>query len=173
MPRGMRMSAIDKRPLDGPVFVGTLGLAGDEQAERRFHGGPLKAVYVYALEDLAWWSEQLGRSLPPGFIGENVTTAEIDVNGLRAGDELHIGAVILRATEPRVPCAKLTARIGVVGFERRFGQAARTGVYCAVAAEGSIAVGDAIAIVRAGAGPDIRTLVAAQYRGVSDRHSPS
>jgi MOSC domain-containing protein YiiM len=144
----MRTSAIDKRAVDGAVFIGVLGLAGDEQADHRYHGGPLKAVYLYASEDLAWWSEQLGTPLAPGFIGENLTTADIDLNALRPGDELHVGDVVLRVTEPRDPCTKLAARVGQsAAFVKRFGQAARTGVYCSVLRTGSVRAGDAIAVV--------------------------
>lgn len=159
----MSASAIDKRPASGRIFVGPLGLDGDEQHERRFHGGPAKAVYAYAAEDLAWWSEQLGRTLPPGFIGENLTTEGIDLNALRAGDELHAGEVVLRVTEPRDPCAKLAARVGERDFVKRFGRAQRTGVYCAVERVGTLAAGDAIGVAHRGAGPTIREQVAATY----------
>ena len=164
MPRGLRWSAIDKLPVNEPVYVGTLGLAGDEQAERRFHGGPRKAVYAYATEDLAWWSAELGRPLLPGFIGENLTTAGLDLNGLRVDDEMHAGEIVLRVTEPRDPCAKLAARIGLPGFEKRFGRAQRTGVYCSVVRAGIIRCGDAIAVVcAASGGPTIREIVAATF----------
>lgn len=164
MPRGMRSSAIDKQPVHEPVGIGPLGLAGDEQAERRFHGGPSKAVYVYAGEDLAWWSAQLRRPIPPGFIGENLTTEGIDLNALRVGDELHVGEVVLRITEPRDPCAKLAARIGLSGFEKRFGQARRTGVYCSVVRAGTVTTGDPITVVRRkGTGPSIGEIAGARY----------
>ena len=68
-------SAIDKRPATGPVAVGALGLAGDEQADAANHGGSAKAVYAYAREDLDWWAEQLGRELRSGSFGENITTS--------------------------------------------------------------------------------------------------
>ena len=54
------MSAIYKEPVDGPVRVEGVNLAGDDQADRRVHGGPDKAVYAYAREDADWWAEQLG-----------------------------------------------------------------------------------------------------------------
>ena len=73
-------SAIDKRPVAGPVAVSLLGLDGDECADQEFHGGFEQAVYAYAREDLDWWTEQLSRELPSGMFGENVTTAGIDVS---------------------------------------------------------------------------------------------
>jgi MOSC domain-containing protein YiiM len=166
---GLRSSAIDKQPAGDPVAIGPLGLAGDEQAEKRFHGGPRKAVYAYALEDLAWWSAELGRPLPPGFIGENLTTAGIDLNALHVDDELHVGEVVLRVTEPRDPCAKLAARIGLRGFEKRFGRAARTGVYCSVVVAGTVRAGDPVTVVAAAnGGSSIRELVRARYGEMED-----
>jgi len=169
MPRGSRSSAIDKQPVAGPVAIDELGLDGDEQFERRFHGGLTKAVYAYASEDLAWWSAQLGLPLEPGFIGENLTTAGVDLNGLHPGDELHAGTVVLRVTGPRDPCAKLAARVGVRGFGRAFGRAGRTGVYCAVLRPGCVRCGDSIAIANgARSGLSIRALVAAKYGTAPD-----
>jgi MOSC domain-containing protein YiiM len=162
--RGMRSSAIDKRPVSEPVFVGPLGLAGDEQAQRRIHGGPVKAVYVYASEDLAWWSAELGRPIEPGFIGENLTTAGIDLHALWPGDELHAAEVILRVTQPRDPCANLAARIGIAGFEKRFGRAGRTGVYCAVVRDGHVSRGEPLAVAAGGEpGPSIREILSETY----------
>lgn len=73
-----RWTAIDKRPVAGRVDVGQLGLVGDQQCDERHHGGPDKAVYAYASEDAAWWAEELGREIPPGLFGENLTTVGLD-----------------------------------------------------------------------------------------------
>src|ERR1035437_1809277 len=79
----LRRTAIDKRPAAGPVRVGRLGVAGDEQVDKENHGGYEQALYVYAREDLDWWVERLGRELPDGMFGENITTAGLDVSGAR------------------------------------------------------------------------------------------
>ena len=52
-------TSIWKDPVAGRVRVGHLNLAGDDQADRRFHGGADKAVYAYAGEDYDWWAEEL------------------------------------------------------------------------------------------------------------------
>ena len=60
-----RTTAIWKLPVSGRVAVRGVNLAGDDQADRRAHGGPDKAVYAYAREDYAWWSASLiERSIP-------------------------------------------------------------------------------------------------------------
>ena len=59
-------SAIWKRPLAGRHRVAGVNLDGDDQADRRVHGGPTKSVYAYAVEDYAWWEAELDRNLEPG-----------------------------------------------------------------------------------------------------------
>ncbi|HEX8933834.1 MAG TPA: MOSC domain-containing protein, partial [Pseudonocardiaceae bacterium] len=49
-----------KDPVAGRVAVQGINVAGDEQSDRSVHGGPDKAVYAYAQEDLGWWSDRLG-----------------------------------------------------------------------------------------------------------------
>src|ERR687898_2236693 len=81
-----RVTAIDKRPLAGPVRIGRYGVGADVQADRKHHGGLDKALYAYAQEDAAFWEGELGRELAPGFFGENLRTTGIDVNAARVGE---------------------------------------------------------------------------------------
>src|SRR3954452_1076040 len=100
------MSSIGKAPVTGRVRVEGVNVAGDDQADRRVHGGPDKAVYAYASEDTAWWAEELGRELGRGMFGENRTTAGVDVSGAVIGEVWRIGPVTLQVAQPRLPCAK-------------------------------------------------------------------
>ncbi|MBO9598023.1 MAG: MOSC domain-containing protein, partial [Cohnella sp.] len=70
-------SGINKSAIDGPVTLGKLGLAGDEQADLVFHGGPDKAVCVYLHNHYPHWEQVLGRSLPYGSFGENFTALDL------------------------------------------------------------------------------------------------
>ena len=140
-------SAIGKTPVEGPVAVRGVNLEGDDQADRSVHGGPDQAVYAYASEDIAYWSEQLGRELPAGTFGENLTVAGLDVSGVRIGERWRIGTVELRVTGPRIPCFKLEARIGERGFQKAFLHAGRPGAYFAIAREGELQAGDAVEIL--------------------------
>ncbi len=140
-------SAIVKAPVSGPVAARGVNLEGDDQADRRVHGGPEQAVYAYAGEDTAWWSEQLGRPLGPGVFGENLTLAEVDVSGARIGERWRIGTVELRVAGPRVPCFKLGTIMGDQRFLRAFLHAGRPGAYLAIAEEGELEAGDAVEIV--------------------------
>ena len=140
-------SAIVKAPVEGPVAVRGVNLAGDDQADRSVHGGPDQAVYAYASEDEAFWSDVIGRDLPPGTFGENLTLTGVDVSGARIGERWRIGSAVLRVAGPRVPCYKLEARIGVRGFQRQFLHAGRPGAYLAIAEEGELQAGNAVEIV--------------------------
>jgi MOSC domain-containing protein YiiM len=143
-------SAIVKAPVEGPVAVRGVNLEGDDQADRSVHGGPDQAVYAYASEDIAFWSDVTGLDLGGGWgriFGENLTTAGIDVSGARIGERWRIGTVELRITGPRIPCFKLEARIRVRGFQKQFLHAGRPGAYFAIAEEGELRAGDAVEVV--------------------------
>ena len=108
-PRGPIETAIDKRPVPGRLDVGRLGVAGDRQVDRKHHGGPDKAVYAYAEEDVARWADELGRELPPGTFGENLRTRGLDVTGALVGERWRIGSdgLVVEVTQPRIPCATI------------------------------------------------------------------
>jgi len=121
----MKLTGIDKRPVEGPVMVkaprargmGMVGLAGDRVYDVRNHGGPDMAVYAYAREDLDFWAAELGRPLRDGVFGENLTTEGADVNGALIGERWRIGtAVVLEASLPRVPCGTFQGWLAQCGL---------------------------------------------------------
>lgn len=140
-------SAIDKRAVLGSVDVRTLGVAGDEQADRKHHGGVDKAVYAYANESTAAWEAALGRSLWPGAFGENLTTVGLDVDGAVIGETWAVGSVVLQVRQPRIPCRVLELFHDRPGLQREFVAAARPGAYLAVLQEGSLRAGDALRVL--------------------------
>jgi MOSC domain-containing protein YiiM len=140
-------TAIWKSPVEGRVRVAGVNLDGDDQADRTVHGGPEKAVYAYASEDLAWWTAELGRPVGPGTFGENLTTAGLDLAAAVVGQRLAVGSAILEVTQPRIPCYKLGIRMGDPRFPRRFAHAARPGAYFRIVMPGDIAAGDAIRVL--------------------------
>jgi MOSC domain-containing protein YiiM len=135
-------TAIGKRPVAGPVDVHALSLAGDQQADHRYHGGPDRAIYAYASEDYDWWSERVGRPLAPGLFGENLTLRGVDVSGARIGERWHIGTTVVQVTAPRTPCSKLAYVMDDPLFVKAFGIALRPGAYLRVIERGTIAAGD-------------------------------
>lgn len=140
-------SAIWKNPVTGRIAVRGVNLDGDEQADRRAHGGPDKAVYAYAIEDTRWWEKQIGRPLSYGNFGENLTTQGIDVNDALIGEHWKIGSTVLEVSEPRVPCWRLGVRMNDKLFPRRFTEALRPGSYLRIVVEGDVGAGDEIRII--------------------------
>ncbi|MBT0770824.1 MOSC domain-containing protein [Kineosporia sp. J2-2] len=147
---GPPQTAIDKRPVAGPVELGPLGLAGDTQVDRKFHGGPGKAVYAYADEDAEWWSGELGREIGPGLFGENLRTSGIDVTGAEIGERWAIGSdgsqVLVEVTSARTPCRTFAERMGEKGWVRRYTRVNRPGAYLKVLRPGPVRAGDQVRV---------------------------
>jgi MOSC domain-containing protein YiiM len=147
-------TAIDKRAVSRRVRVrpatdGGVGLDGDRVVDVRHHGGADQAVYAYAVEDLRWWAGALGRELPPGTFGENLTTEELDVSGALIGERWQVGGtgVVLEVTYPRIPCATFQGRMGEPAWVRRFTERGAPGAYLRVVAEGDVGAGDHVEVV--------------------------
>jgi len=143
----LKRTAIDKRPVPVPVDVGRLGLAGDEQIDKPDHGGYEQALYAYAREDLDWWVEQLGRELPGGSFGENITTAGLDITGALIGEVWQLGSAVVQVTSPRIPCVVFAGWLDERQWVKRFADARRPGAYLRVLTEGRVGPGDPVAIL--------------------------
>jgi MOSC domain-containing protein YiiM len=152
------MSAIGKTTVTGPVAVGLLGLAGDEQADLSVHGGLDKAVYAFPLEHLAYWQQQrVARSvslfeetdetLPPGFVGENLSLTGLREDAVYIGDRLHFADCVLRVTQPREPCGKFNAVMGYAQAARDMVQSSCCGFYLAVERLGTLQSGETFELV--------------------------
>jgi MOSC domain-containing protein YiiM len=140
-------SAISKLAVNGQVAVGTLGLDGDECADKQDHGGVDQAIYVYGREDLDWWTEQLGRELRDGMFGENVTTAGIDVSAALIGETWQLGSAVVQVTSPRIPCVTFQSWLDEPHWVKRFAAAGRPGAYLRVLTEGTITAGDELSVL--------------------------
>ena len=137
-------TAIWKQPVEGRVAVRGINLDGDEQADRSVHGGPDKAVYAYASEEIRAWETELRHGLGAAPFGENLTTNGLDVSGALVGERWRIGTTVLEVVQPRLPCYKLGLRIGDPAFVRRFAHASRPGAYLRIIEEGELGAGDTI-----------------------------
>jgi MOSC domain-containing protein YiiM len=151
------ITGIDKRPFDGPVLVrapgpkGTglgSGLVGDRTCDMENHGGDDQAVYAYAREDLDLWETELGRTLPGGVFGENLTTSDVDVSGALIGERWRVGAeVVLEVAIPRIPCGTFAHWMDEPSWAKRFTMLARPGAYLRVVVPGEVRAGDPITVV--------------------------
>ena len=141
------MSAIDKRPVDGPVSVHRLGLAGDVQVDHKHHGGPRAGRLRVRREDMATWAERLGRALPPGSFGENLTLSGLDVTEARIGERWRIGTVTLEVGDVRIPCNTFQTWLQEAGWVRRFTAEGRPGAYLRVIEQGTLQAGDQVEVI--------------------------
>jgi Uncharacterized protein conserved in bacteria len=145
---GLQRSAggVPKRPVERAV-VRVGGMEGDKQANRRFHGGPDRALCLYAQERLDALAAQ-GHPVGRGTLGENVTIAGLCWNEVRPGSRLRLGAVEVEVTGYASPCAKIAFGFAD-GSSARVGQRSNPGwsrVYVRIVAEGEVAVGDPVTL---------------------------
>ncbi|MEW2166861.1 MOSC domain-containing protein [Streptomyces sp. NPDC007084] len=167
------VTGIDKRPVQGPLRVSApgpkgvagSGVAGDTVCDLRHHGGDHQAVYTVAREDLDDWERELGRPLPNGAFGENLTTRGLDVSGARIGERWRIGSeVVLEVTSGRIPCRTFQEHLGEKGWVKRFTLRGAPGAYLRVVVPGEISAGDRVEIVHR---PAHEVTVAVQFRAVT------
>jgi len=142
------MSSIVKDPVEGRVRATGANLEGDRQADLTVHGGADKAVYVYAIEDIAWWAQALERpEVEPSWFGENLTTEGLDVSHSVVGERWRIGEAEFEVSQPRLPCAKLGIRFGDGRMVKAFARASRPGAYLRILVEGTVGAGDPIELL--------------------------
>jgi MOSC domain-containing protein YiiM len=142
-------TGIFKRPSPARVAVSEQGLADDVVVDTANHGGADQAMYLYSLEDYAWWSAELQKEVLPSTFGENVTLSSFGEAPLKIGDRLQLNDVLVEVTAPRIPCAKLAAKMADPGFIKRFARARRPGVYVRVLKTGTVQVGDPVQLLPA------------------------
>lgn len=147
-PKGVP-SAIDKLAVTGPVMARAEGLEGDEQGDRRSHGGPDKAVHAYPAAHYARWRKELpdraGRLRPGGF-GENLVVDGATEADICLGDRFRVGAVLLEVSQGRQPCWKLNLRFDRPDMARRVQASGRTGWYFRVIEPGVLRAGDPVGL---------------------------
>ena len=144
------MTAIGKTVASGPVAVGALGLAGDEQADLLVHGGLSKAVYAYPSEHLPFWQTVRAQArvspwdeaIVPGLLGENLLLEGVREQDLWLGDRLHLPGCVLVVSEPRLPCFKFNAAMGFAAAAKLMAQSGFCGAYLAVLQPGTLQAGE-------------------------------
>ncbi|MEA4810975.1 MAG: MOSC domain-containing protein [Anaerolineaceae bacterium] len=135
------LSGIFKLPQNGAVEVSSEGLLGDAIINRKHHGGPDQAVYVYTSEDYAWWQDALDMPVPPGTFGENLTICGLKSAELIIGDRLECDQLVLEVKSSRIPCRTLALRMQDPGFIDKFKRAELPGFYCKVLKPGQVSAG--------------------------------
>jgi MOSC domain-containing protein YiiM len=142
LPESGRPTGMFKHPVSESLQLGSEGFAGDQQADRRVHGGPEKAVHLYPAAHYvrlaAKFPEAAGK-LHPGSLGENISSPTLDETQVRIGDIFQLGDARLQLCQPRSPCWKIDDRFGVDGMAAFIAEQRLTGWYFRVVQPGTVA----------------------------------
>jgi len=129
--------------------VTELGLEGDLHRDMEHHGGPERALCLFALEQLRVLQAE-GHSVSPGAIGENLTVEGLDWGRVTPGSRLELGAgVLIEVTRYTSPCFNIKKNFAD-GDISRVSQRRHPGssrVYARVLRTGSISQGDTVRLV--------------------------
>lgn len=157
-------SAIAKARVDVPALhLGTTNLAGDRQADLSVHGGPDKAVYVYATEHYPAWRAD-GFAVDVGGLGENVALAGATEGDVLLGDVWRWGEALVQVSQPRSPCYKLALHTGRKDIGPRMIATRRCGWYLRVLEPGTVPARGRLALEeRDDEAPTVHDLFAAMF----------
>jgi MOSC domain-containing protein YiiM len=166
----LSQGGVPKLPVRDAVMTHE-GIVGDRQANRKFHGGPDRALCLYALEKIESLRAE-GHPIHPGATGENITTEGVDWSALAPGVVLQLGPeVVIEITSHATPCKTISGSFSEGRFVR-ISEKVNPGdsrLYARVLRGGSVRVGDLISVCnwsefRAEVGPS-RSLLHTPYAG--------
>ncbi|MBQ0720741.1 MAG: MOSC domain-containing protein [Gammaproteobacteria bacterium] len=146
---GNEATGIFKKPVS-QVAVDELGIKGDVQVDKRYHGGPDKALHQYSLASyrriVAAYPDLDGVAVP-GSMGENISIGEMAEATVCIGDIYRFGAVLVQVSEPRRPCWKINTKFEHNDLSEFIEHERITGWYYRVLEAGDISVGDGAALL--------------------------
>ena len=139
-------TSIFKEPKNNELSVTKNGLEGDRQADLLAHGGINKAIYAYSYKHYEYWGNFLRKDFSEeyGLVGENLTIDDFDEKNIFIGDEFRISTAILKVTQPRIPCYKISIKMNEKNFMKYFIEHNYLGIYMKVINDGIIKKGDEI-----------------------------
>ena len=147
---------VPKRPVRQAEVTPT-GLACDRQAHLKIHGGPERALCLYALEHITELQDE-GHPIFPGSIGENVTIVGLDWKTLQPGSRLALGdEVIIEITSYAGPCPTIADSF-TDGKFKRISQKINPGtsrLYARVIRTGLLATGQTVRMLNGAEGTHI------------------
>ncbi len=149
--RGPWRSAIGKRPVGGPVYLGSTGHVGDKVADTVHHGVPDQAVCCHPIDHYRFWNEYYNLDdedgFGPGAIGENWTIIGADEKSVCIGDIYDVGSATVQIGGPRFPCWKQERKVKRPGYLKEVIRTMRTGWYMRVLTPGEVEAGDSLVLV--------------------------
>ncbi|MCM0148179.1 MOSC domain-containing protein [Photobacterium galatheae] len=140
-----------KQPVMGQMYLSETGLAEDECAEVRFHGGKERALHQYPQEHYAFWQQQYPeREWVSPSMGENLSSLGMTEDNVRIGDRYRWGEAIIEISQPRSPCFKMNARWDLQGFSEVMQTSGRCGWLYRVIQPGYVSAEEPLVLIQAG-----------------------
>jgi len=104
-------TGIYKYSTHSPIFLGEEDVFEDHVINRKYHGGPDKACYLYSANHYPFWKDKFPKlDWQWGMFGENLTVEGLDESKVKIGDVYRIGTAVVQVSQPRQPCFKLGIR---------------------------------------------------------------
>ncbi len=140
-------TAICKENVD-EVFLSREGFQGDGVANRKFHGGPERAVCVYSYERYLLWEKEFQVRLPSSAFGENLTVTNMLERDVCIGDIYQLGDAVVQVSQGRIPCDTISKRTGISNILGRIIEKGYTGFFCRVLKEGMVRKDSSIQLLK-------------------------
>lgn len=145
LPESGRPTGMYKQAAIGQLEIDVNGFTADQQADKRVHGGPEKAIHLYPASHYAKLAARfpdIADQLIPGSLGENLSCIELTEADVRIGDIYRLGGARLQVCQPRNPCWKIDERFACEGMAAFIAEHQITGWYWRVISPGQCQPGD-------------------------------
>lgn len=130
--------------------VNHLGLVHDVQVDKRYHGGPERALHQYALrsyEKIIKANPLLHKRAIAGSMGENLSIATMHEGNVNIGDIYQIGNCQIQVSGPRMPCFKISEKFNTPNLDKFVAKYGIHGWYYRVLQDGRLSQGDTVRLV--------------------------
>lgn len=128
-----------KKPVEEQIWLSKTGLAGDQVADKKNHGGLEKSIFAYPIQHYKYWRETEGiEQIDIGAMGENLSVLEMDEHSVCIGDIYTFGDAVIQVSQPREPCWKPGELLGVHDLSAQIKKTGRSGWYFRVLTEGNV-----------------------------------
>lgn len=135
-------TGIVKLPIDQGQ-INTLGLVNDIQIDKRYHGGPERALHQYSLsgyEKIIKAYPLLHKQALAGSMGENLSITGMSEGNVCIGDIYKIGECKIQVSGPRMPCFKISEKFNTPGLDKFVAKHGIHGWYYRVLSEGKLQI---------------------------------
>ena len=144
-------TGIYKYPTKAPIHLGKEDVTNDAVVDRRYHGGPFKACYLFGSDYYSDWK----KNYPDlewnwGMFGENLTVEGLTEDELEVGAIYALGEARIQISEPRQPCYKFGIRMGTQQALSDFLAYGHPGTYVKVLREGKVSINDSFQLEKRG-----------------------